>query len=99
MPPFSLVEVDREEKALLVKKKGVNTGDEGFTMGDRPGQMPTNDIVGHRKESTVRALGTLDARLLADLWDPLIRARWCIAGATGPPALKSARIDVFPPSK
>jgi hypothetical protein len=49
MPPFGFVEVDRKEKALLVKTKGINTRDEGFTMGIRLGQMPRDDLVGHRK--------------------------------------------------
>src|SRR5262245_31164102 len=57
--------------------------------------MPTNDIVGHRKEPAVGTLGALDARLLADATHPLVGTRWRIARAPGPPALESARVNVF----
>lgn len=98
-PPCRLVEVDNEEKTPLVRQERINTGDERRAMSVDAGQMPPDDGVGHRKESAIRTFGAFDAGFFADVAYPLIGTGWCIAGTTGPPALKSARIDVVPPSK
>ena len=58
------------------------------------GQMPANDVVGHRKESAIGTLSALDARLLADAAHPLVGARGRIARLARLPALESTRVDV-----
>ena len=57
----------------------VDTRDERLILIVTPGQVPVDDLVRDRKEATMRADGTLDARLLADAAYPLGRARGRVA--------------------
>jgi hypothetical protein len=54
LPPC-LVEIDGEEVARLVQKQRVDASDERLTLSISPGQMPADDVVGDRKEPTMRA--------------------------------------------
>ena len=65
-----------------------------LAVGIVAGEVRANDLIGSRKEATVRAVGALDARLLADPAGPLVRAGGFIAGPPGLPAFEPARVDV-----
>ena len=53
--PAGLVEVDGQEEARLVEQQRIDTSDEGLSLGVAAGQVPADDVVGDRKESTVGA--------------------------------------------
>ena len=51
--PAGLVEIGRQEEARLVQQQRVNTRDEWLAFGILAGEVPADDVVGHRQESTV----------------------------------------------
>ena len=53
LAPAGLVEVDGEEEARLVQEHRVDARDEGLPVVVVAGQVPANDVVGHRKEPTM----------------------------------------------
>lgn len=61
--------------------------------------VPTYDIVGERKESTIGTLSAFDARLLADASDPLVGTGGRVAGFAGLAALESPRVHVVAASE
>ena len=100
LAPVGLVEVDGQEAARLVlEAAGRRPRRRAGPSASRPRQMPADDLVGHRQEPTMRALGALDAGLLADAAHPLVRARGRIAGLAGLAALEATRIHVLAPAE
>jgi hypothetical protein len=97
--PAALVEVESHEEAGLVQKERVDARDEGLAVVTLPGQVPTDDLVGHREESAVRAFGALDAGLRADAAHPLVRAGGRIPGFGGLLALESTRVHIVAPAE
>ena len=77
--PSALVKIDGKEEAGLVLQQRIDARDERLRVGVGSRQVPADDVVGHRKESTVGTLGALDARLLADATYPLVCASGRVA--------------------
>ena len=75
LPPAGLVEVDGQEEARLVLKQRIDPRDKRLPYVVTAGQVPADDLIGDWQESSMEALGALDARLLADTAHPLIGAR------------------------
>src|SRR5262245_19044179 len=74
--PALLVEIDGEEEARLVEQHGVHAGDERLTSVIVPRQVPAKHSLAHGQQLAIRALRTLDPRLLADAPHPFVRACW-----------------------
>ena len=96
---FGEAECDILGEARVVAKHGVHSGDEWLAAVITALEMPSDDVLGHRQPTLVKAFGAPDAGLLADAPDPLVAAGRLIPGLACPAALESAGIDVFPPEE
>jgi hypothetical protein len=94
--PTRFVEIDSEEEAGLVEEQRIDARDEALIVIVPSRQVPANDVVSDRQETTVRADRALDPWLLADPPHPFVRASGRVARLPGLPALESPRIDVVP---
>src|SRR5262249_24992196 len=92
--PAFLIEIDSYEKARLILKHGINTGDKRLTRWIKSRQMPTNYFISDWKKTLVLAVRTLDTRLLTDASNPLIAAGRCVTRFPGLPALEPPRINI-----
>ena len=72
--PIALVEIDSQEEARLIQEHRIHAGHESLSGIVTAGEVPTNHVVGHGEEATIRTLGALDARLVADAANPFVRA-------------------------
>ena len=97
--PTRLVEVNRQEEAGLVQQQRVDTANERLTVVVPPGEMPTDDVVGDRKEATVRTDRALDSWFLTDPTHPLVGACGSRAGLACLPTLEAAWVHVVAPSE
>src|SRR5215831_15403254 len=85
--PALVVEVDGEKAAGVVEQQRIDTSDE-ITAATVPNailasQMGFDHLVGDRNERLIRALTATNLRLAANAADPLVRASWSIAAASG----------------
>jgi hypothetical protein len=62
-------------------------------------QMPSNHIIGNRKETPVGTIRTFDPRFLADTANPFVGASRRITGLASFPALEAKGINVRPSAK
>src|SRR3972149_355698 len=86
--PLGLVEIGGQEAARVVLEERVHAGDKRLARGIAAGEVPADDVLGHREEPLVRAPAALDAGLLADATPPLARAGGGVAGPACRPALE-----------
>lgn len=73
VPPFRLVEVDRQEIAAVALQQWVHP-DRVLT-----GKVVVDHRIGQRNQQSIAAIPALDARLLADTGAPFVRAGWRVA--------------------
>ena len=73
-----LVKINCQEETGLVPQHRVNTHNEIAASLIPAREMPTNDFLGHRKETTLGAIDTLNSGLLAYPRNPFIGAGWLI---------------------
>lgn len=94
--PVFLVEVCGKEETPFIEKHRVESHDErppGIVLA---GQMPPDDFVRQGTKAPVRALGTLDRFLVAEVYDPLVGAGGGIPGVPGLAADEPPGIDIVP---
>jgi hypothetical protein len=77
--PICLVQVDRQEEASFVAEQGIDAHDEFAAVVIVASEMPTNIIIGQRKEPLVLTQCTLDAGLFADALKPFVCASRCVS--------------------
>jgi len=92
--PVLLVEIDRQEVTGLVPKHGVDTHHEIPSWLNLSGKMPPDNLIRYRKKAARGTIGALDSWLLAHPSNPLVRARWRIAGFSRLAALEPDRINI-----
>jgi len=92
--PTVAVEIYRQEMARFIEQHGIDSDDEVLALLVLTGEVLTQDLVGHGEEATVGAVEAFDARLLADSFNPLIGAGRLVAGASGPCALETKRVNI-----
>lgn len=79
----------------IVREQRIDAGYEGFALGVGAREMPADNLVGHRRKSTMRAFGALDAGLLADTAHLFVRTGGRVARPARLAALESTRIEVL----
>lgn len=93
VPPFRLVEVDREEIAAVVFQQRIHP-DRVLT-----GQVVVDHRIGQRNQQTIAAVPALDTRLLADTSAPFVGTRGHVAGLAGGLAFPANGKDIGAPTK
>ena len=97
--PTLFVQIDGEEEAGLVEEHWVDAGDERASLGVFPAKVPADDFVGDGEEALVWAVAAFDPGFLANAANPLVTAGGLVAGPSGFPTFKPARIDILAASK
>ena len=81
LTPVRSVQIDRDEKARLIRQHRIHAQPEVAALRIAARQMPADDLVGDRQKTAVGAIRAFDPRLLAHAPHPFVAARGSVAGA------------------